>query len=73
MEPRVCALELGSQTTAPPFEGVSFLSGGGPPMPSAAEQRREFAMRKERDFLLTVKAREECAASCGISTGSGDC
>ena len=36
-------------------------------------QRREFAMRKERDFLLTVKAREECAASCGISTGSGDC
>ena len=24
------ALELGSQTTAPPFEGVSFLSGGGP-------------------------------------------
>ena len=23
------ALELGSQTTAPPFEGVSFLSGGG--------------------------------------------
>lgn len=42
-------------------------------MPSAAEQRREFAMRKERDFLLAVKAREECAASCGISTGSGDC
>lgn len=30
-------------------------------------------MRKERDFLLAVKAREECAASCGISTGSGDC
>ena len=49
----------------------------------AAEQRREFAMRKERDFLLAVKAREACAASCkereacaascGISTGSGDC
>ena len=43
----------------------------------AAKQRREFAMRKERagerDFLLAVKAREECAASCGISTGSGDC
>ena len=39
----------------------------------AAKQRREFARRKERDFLLAVKAREECAASCGISTGSGDC
>ena len=35
-----------------------------------AQQRREFAMRKERDFLLAVKAREERAASRGISTGT---
>ena len=38
--------------------------------PAAARVRH---VRKERDFLLAVKAREERAASRGISTGSGDC
>ena len=51
-------------------------------MPSSGASSPCWAMRKERDFLylnlyptppLAVKAREERAASRGISTGSGDC